>query len=103
MSDYCPHAVQVWSTTWMIPLGRDGESGHNHILFVQYKTMGPIHATPSTSVSVHQHVGRSSAAKPVGLSFTQHGAERGEWTGRRICWKDVSVFALLRLFVRPVR
>lgn len=105
------HSVWVWSTTWMNSTGRWMViRTHKHIIFfsfVQYKTaMAPSICYTRWQPMQHPSLfivctlifgQRSSAAKSLSQSFIQHGV------GEEIKGRDVSVFALLWFFVRPVR
>lgn len=110
------HSARVWSTTWLNSIGRWwGIRTHKHIsFFIQYKTATapsfditrwwPMQHPPLFIVYTLTFGQRSSAAKSLHL-FKQCGAEKVRigGGGRRKRLKNTSVFALLWLFVRPVR
>lgn len=122
--DYCRHPLEGCGLPhgW-VPLGRGGGMRtHKHSLFfLQYKTaMAPIRfnipdgnpcKTLHSSLSIHEDLCRALQLPNRSIFYTMRRRKRYEWgRGRekRLIWRvqgknEVSVFALLWFFVRPVR
>lgn len=114
------HSVRVWSTTWMNSIWRWwGIRTHKHIIFfVQYKTaMAPsiwyTYWQPMQTrsnlqclyINIWVEIFSCQISQSFYATWRREGKNKraGEKAGLEAEGKDVSVFALLWFFVRPVR